>query len=67
MDLGGQSIRKPMQYKRRLMGEYALGVSPQPCCDQLILFAGWEVDEAVDPATYSCDASGLLVMREQRG
>jgi hypothetical protein len=67
MDLGGQNIRKPVQCERRLMGEHALRVSPQPCCDQLFLLAGWEVDEAVDPATYPSDASGLLVMREQRG
>jgi len=53
--------------RRRLVGEHAQGVTPQPCCDQFSLLARWEVDEAVDPPPYSNDASGLLVVREQRG
>src|SRR5579871_1544810 len=47
------------------MREHALGVGPQPCCDQFFLLARGKVNEAVDATSDACDASCLLVMCKQ--
>lgn len=56
-----------MQGQRRLVGDHASLLGPEPSCDQLLVLARREMDEPVDPALRACDAAGVDVFPEQVG
>jgi hypothetical protein len=66
MNLSGQDIGEAVQGQSRLVRQNALRIGPQPCGNELLVLTGRKVHETVNPAANSNNASGFLVMSEQR-
>ena len=54
-----------MQGERGLVGEDALLLRPKPHHGEVLVVAGREVHEAVDPPSHSEQAAGAQMVREQ--
>ncbi len=64
----GKDVGQAMEGERRLVGEHTRPLRPQPHCNEVLLFAGREVDDTVDPTSNPGDASETqVVVKQLRG
>ena len=66
MHPGRENVREAMQRQRGLMGEYPLSLCPEPDGDQVFVFPGREMDQAIDPTTNAVNTADLEIMMQER-
>jgi hypothetical protein len=65
MDGRWQYVREPVQEQRRLVGEHACSMRPEPYRCQILMVTGREVDEAIHAPPHAANSSSVQVLLQE--